>query len=758
MAQHTRKIQSQTTLALLVAGFFVALGLSEPLGAKAAGQAAPLLHWSFDEADRSAGTYPRYLSQFPQPERVSGIIGQAWRSDGFSSSVSAPISLDPVSGFTAAAWVALESYPSAIELPTDRQVPGSIFQQATDKAGFDLSIDTYGRWGFRVATENGIKLVAAAERFPLYRWVHVAVSYDPRSGHQRMFLDGRIAGEHSQGKASAFVSAGSDFRLARSWRDAAMLVFNINGINGAFDEVKLFDRPLGEAEIAALARADKRTGVNASLAVPASRFAQDHLRPRYHAMPPANWTNEPHGLVLANGRYHLFYQRTPNGPYKTQMHWGHMSSADLVNWTHQRDALRPELQSADFGFDMKGIWSGDVIVEGGKTFAYYTSVNHGRSYNPGISVAVSEDAGLRNWKKLGPVIDTRYVKDFRDPYLWRENGVWHMIIGAALKSGGGLDHYRCTLKRGKTCWEPVRTFSSLPFVKMDVGSVIWEMPVFEDIDGRRVLIVNPIGGKVSKYGDPATRGVYWLGQWTRDQFVPDATRPYNLDVIPGHLSPAVARQPNGKIAAIGIVDERRSPQAQEDAGWAHTFSLPREYFLAGGGKMLGQRPLPALQGLREGPAERVAPQRYRGATLIFDKGHQAEIKVSFAPDQPGAFGVIVAASPDGAEATRIVYDRASGSIILDKSKSTLSKDMEGPQVLRGAYDEGAFGPPTDWHVFVDGSVVDVFIGNGAAFSFRVYPTRHDATRVGIFAETAADIAKAEIWKLRPAQTSFDLDE
>ena len=61
-----------------------------------------------------------------------------------------------------------------------------------------------------------------------------------------------------------------------------------------------------------------------SLRVPDSRFATDWLRPAVHAMPPANWTNEPHGLVrVGNGEgddWHLFYQRTPSGPYKTLMH------------------------------------------------------------------------------------------------------------------------------------------------------------------------------------------------------------------------------------------------------------------------------------------------------------------------------------------------------------------------------------------------------------------------------------------------------
>lgn len=721
-----------------------------------------ILNLDFEEPlgdiQKSTQPIPLFKSIFLQPDFVPGVVGRAWRSDGFSSSVTVPTSTKPLNGFTVSAWVALESYPSALELPVDRQVPASLFQQMDGKRGFDVFIDTYGRWGSRISTDQGIRELRSTERFPLYRWVHVAVSYDPQTGTLRQYLDGAIVAERVEGRKLAFVPASVPFQIANSWRDAPMQVFNVNGINGAYDNVALFNSSLASVEIAKMAKTATTANISTSLAVPDSRFAQDHLRPRYHAMPPANWTNEPHGLVLANGRYHLFYQRTPNGPYKTQMHWGHMSSSDLVNWTHHRDALRPELQSDNFGFDMKGIWSGDVIIESGKAFAYYTSVNHSGSYNPGISLAVSEDPDLKRWKKLGPIIDIKFVEDFRDPYLWNEDGVWHMIIGAALKNGGGLDYYRCTRRQGPSCWEHGRNFVSVPYAKMEESSVIWEMPVFEKIDERRLLITNPIGGKVTKYGEPATRGLYWLGHWQDGQFNPDTMSGQNLDLVPGHLAPAVARQENGVLAAIGIVDERRSSQSQENAGWAHTFSLPREYYLTGSGRALGQRALPALASLRDGVPIVVSNFDVEGVKLFANKGFQAEVKVQFANTTGEAFGVVLAASPGGEEVTRLIFDPSTSEVVLDKTKSTLSSDMEGPQILRGGYDRAKFGPPTDWHVFIDGSVVDVFIGKGAAFSFRIYPTRKDSTSVGFVAERKTRVAAAEIWKLRPSVTTYDFSE
>lgn len=687
-------------------------------------------------------------------EIVPGVSGYAWRSDGSSAYLSKQVAFDGQRLLAASLWVALESYPSDREGPVDQASPSSFLTQATKGEGFDLWIDTYGRWGATIETSQGEIELRAPERFPLYRWTNIAFAFDPRSGEAMLMLDSLAIATKSVRPGTLWRPAGSELLVARPTNTASVLNFTVNLLNGAFDSILVTQDPERWRE-ALVAQPGALPPVEQSLAVPEGRFAADFLRPRYHAMPPANWTNEPHGLVLVNGRYHLFYQRTPNGPFKTQMVWGHMSSADLVNWTHHRDALRPELQTDTFGFDMKGIWSGDVIVDGNKAYAYYTSVNHGPSeaFNPGISVAVSSDPLLRAWEKRGPIIDTTYVDDFRDPYLWREDGVWHMIIGAALKSGGGLDYYTCTKTGGDTCWAHVRRFSSVPYAQMDVGSTIWEMPVFEDLDGRRLLIVNPIGGKVSKYGDPATRGMYWLGSWRDGLFAPDHARPRRLDLFPGHLSPAVARRPDGTLVGIGIVDERRTPQAQEDARWAHTFSLPREYFLNAAG-VLGQRPLSALKGLRKDETSFAVIATGAGFSPVADVGHQYEAAVSFSGSLTGPYGIVLARSPDGSEQTRVLYDPKTRRFILDKSVSSLRGEDEGPLVLHQDYDADVYGEPRDWRIFIDGSVVDVFIGDGAAFSFRTYPKARQATGFGILREDGAQAA-GTLWRLDAARFGYD---
>ncbi|HSI47940.1 MAG TPA: GH32 C-terminal domain-containing protein [Ideonella sp.] len=716
---------------------------------------APLLSVDFDELAR--GHLPPGVAihtQFRAPDVVPGIIGSAWRTDGFSSYAQAALPLDPNAGFSLSLWVTLESFPSDLEVPVKELSPSSFAQQAQGDAGFDLHVDTFGRWGFRIATSAGVLRVSAPRSFPLRRWVHLVASVDPASGVVSLYQDGALIGTATGKAGMSLRLAPVPLKLATPAVEARILDFKVNRLNGAFDLVEVYPAALSAPQLASLPGPGTAPDAEPSLVVPASRFAADALRPRVHAMPAANWTNEPHGLVRVGQAWHLFYQRTPNGPFKTQMHWGHMVSRDLVTWEHLPDALWPELQTADSGFDMKGIWSGHVITDGGKAFAFYTSVNHGErlsASNPGVSMAVSEDADLRDWRKLGPVLNTQGIRDFRDPFLWKQGDTWHMIVGAALETGGGLQYY--VLRRGEkgARWQPQR-FSDTAYRLLDIGSEIWEMPVFEQLtDQVWVLVVNPVGGKVSKYGEPPTRTVYWTGEWVDGRFKPFFRTPQNLDLLPGHLAPTVGRAADGQLRAIGIIDERRSPAAQLRAGWAHTFSLPRVWKLLPDRRTVGQAPAPELQALRGEPLLASAPLALGPRPrLVGDGMHAYELLIDLDDEAASAGPVVVdlMASADGREFTRLRFDPAEGSVAVDKSQSSLSADGEGPQRLQGGYAGQAFGPMRQLRIFVDGSAIEVFVNDAAAYAVRSYPSLPGSTQVRLSTLQPAR-ARVQIWPLRP---------
>ena len=626
-------------------------------------------------------------TQFAAPNVVPGVAGSAWRSDGFSSYADAALQLDPRAGFTLSLWIALESHPSDREVVVRDLAPSSIVQQAMGDAGFDMHIDTFGRWGFKLATSAGLLQIAAPARFPLRAWVHVAARVDVATGALALYQDGALVGTAQGRPGMSLVLAKVPLRLASPPREVRILDFVVNRLNGAYNRVTVYPTALADSELAALPLLPPGAvrDASAALVVRANRFATDHQRPRVHPMPPANWTNEPHGLVRFNAQWHLFYQRTPNGPYKTQMHWGHMASPDLVNWEHLPDALQPELQTADFGYDMKGIWSGHVIVDGGKAFAFYISVNHGdrlAASNPGISMAISDDPQLRDWRKQGPIINTQGVKDFRDPYLWQEGGTWHMLIGAALEGGGGLQYLVLERSDAGARWQPRARFAEPGWRQLDVRSEIWEMPVFERLsDDVWLLLVNPIGGRVGKYGGPATRAIYWTGTWSGGLFKPFSTTAKPLDLQPGHLAPTVARAADGQLRAIGIIDERRTPAAQQRAGWAHTFSLPRVWRLMPDQRTLGQALAPELALLGGTPSlERSGMAVDAKPTTLANspQAYEIEIDLDRAAAAGGPITLNLLAAADGRKATRLVFDPRQNQVQVDLSRATLSSEREGP--------------------------------------------------------------------------------
>ena len=105
---------------------------------------------------------------------------------------------------------------------------------------------------------------------------------------------------------------------------------------------------------------------------------KNNYRPVVHFTPPANWMNDPNGMVYANGRYHLFYQYYPAAPYWGPMHWGHAVTRDLLHWEHLPTALYPDELGCIFSgscvLDKENL-SGFGSLENPPMIAVYTSHN-----------------------------------------------------------------------------------------------------------------------------------------------------------------------------------------------------------------------------------------------------------------------------------------------------------------------------------------------------------------------------------------------
>ncbi|ARN56826.1 LamG-like jellyroll fold domain-containing protein [Sedimentisphaera salicampi] len=679
--------------------------------------------------DKVSDSMLRINSPFYEPEWEKGVYGNALRLDGGTNWITKSITQDklPDDELTVESWVAIESYPV-----DDAAI---VNQYTHPTAGYFLGLTKYGRWNFSVSVDGNWYTCWATMELPKYKWNHIAASFHKNNG-LKLYLNSRLVGTAQTPSGVPLTpNSENDLMIGRDINTQWSGPYAHGAVNGILDELRVYNRALSAKEIRANYSKALPLESEPDLIPSKERFISDsQARPGYHAGTSANWTNEPTGLVYDPERreWHIFHQKNPSGSFWDHIHWGHLKSPDLANWDHMPNAIAPEP-----GIDSGGCWSGNAVYYNGTPTLVYTAIE-GKAH---VALATSVD-GWKTWQKQGHVLSDvppGYM-DYRDPYVWEENGWWYMVIGSGVDgTGGAALLYKSTNLRD---WQYLHPLYS---GNIDVSGFYWEMPVFLPIgNGKHILLITTLES------DGPARELYWVGTWQNEHFIPDHPEPRQLDVFNWMLAPAAYVSPQDGLPRImGIVPEQRCPALIENAGWRHTFSLPRKLYAASDGT-LRQQPAPELANLRE---YHLNIENQTLATGIGDEtlrpayGKMVEIKTEIDPQDSAIVGVKVLRSPDGAEETLIYYDRLASTINLDKRNSTLDKTGSETNLLSAPFD--ASGEPVRFHIYVDHSILDVFVNDRAVFSTRVYPTRADSEGVQLYSISGtAHINYLDLYKLR----------
>jgi sucrose-6-phosphate hydrolase SacC (GH32 family) len=673
--------------------------ISLPRWMRAESTAAPILHWKLQEdgdfaVEAVSGARDPIASSTGHAIWAGQRRNRALRFDGYSVWLrhTAESGLRLGEAITVMAWVALEAYPVS---------EAAILQVDTESGTlFRFSIDCFGYLQCGRHPGNAETLCRSTGPIAKGKWFHLAATMSSRG--VTLYRDGVPFGHLPNSIGKFGTSDGTSFVVGQS-PDGPIIadVFPTGVLNGSLRDVQLFNSELSPGALKEIIDSTRPDGPP-DLQINGPWCVDDPQRPICHAQPPRAWTNEPHGLIHWGGQYHLFYQKNPDGPYWSRLNWGHMTSTDLLSWTEMPVAITPELP-----YESKGCWSGSVIDHEGKLTLVYTAVDEVKA---GISLAFSDD-GVNFTKYAGnPVIPSPpksadYL-DFRDPFVWREGDVYYLIVGSGVKDVGGTT----LLYRSKDLvgWEYLK---QLYTGDKEISGPFFEMPIFLKHGDLHALVVSELPGRAS----------YWVGSWKDEKFTPISSAPRHLELFNHLLSPTPWTEKDGQIVVMGIIPDERPAKEVWRAGWAHLYSLPRVLSIDENGAIV-QKPHPSLDRLCK-PLPSIS-EISLGDGLVHDLAGVEEtslhVRVSFKRGQSASVSLLLRRSPNGQEQTEILYNWEQKRIILDRTKSSLN-----PRVKRDRQEAeypSAEQESIHFDVFVDRSVVEVFVDGRASCAARIYPT------------------------------------
>ena len=498
------------------------------------------------------------------------------------------------------------------------------------------------------------------------------------------------------------------------------------------------------------------------------RLASDPYRPLYHFVSPESGLNDPNGLCFWQGNWHLFYQTNPPEE-PARPHWGHAISPDLIHWRDLPHAIHPNPEHMSF--------SGATLVEPDRVIAIYHGVGVGNM------VAIARDPLLLNWEKLtgqavipqpcqmwnkttgqeitpglfGNPVPAGAMNFIYDPCLWKKNGFYYSLSGGILPHAPSGKRTRAEFlfrSQDLQSWEYLH-----PFIEGDLFGEIGDdggCPYFWPIGDRHILL----------HYSHRTGGKYILGDYDtqRDQFIATAGGSFTFgSYFPGGVH-APSATPDGKGGLIAIFNIN---MAKPTPGWDQIMSLPRRLTLLGKDD-LGVEPAGAIESLR-GDHQSVAPRTLpANQEIVLDSihGNALEIITEMDPKNAPMIELDVLRSPGREEFTRICFfkqrgcrnwEHAVGSSWDQNAIDSLisidtSRSSQLPDVLSRAPETAPFylapGANLKLHIFIDKSVLEVFVNGRQCAAVRVYPGRADSLGISLLAQgQPAELLRFDAWQM-----------
>lgn len=457
----------------------------------------------------------------------------------------------------------------------------------------------------------------------------------------------------------------------------------------------------------------------------------DPHRPTYHLVAPEGHAMpyDPNGAIFWKGKYHLgyIYQKFRNGKYEHV--WGHFVSTDLLHWTQY-----PDMINVKDGDIEKGVFSGGAFLtrEGIPHIIY-----HGEGSSTNL-IAYSTDEDLKVWKKFegNPILKTPVSPDPMagkytawDPEAWYDSKAdsYYMISGgipSGLFKSSDLHNWNYLGDLIDPIQRKQKEFEDI------------SCPDFFQIGNKQMILF--IGHYLGAQ--------YYIGTFADDKF---SAEKYGRMNWPGgtFFAPEQLVDDKGRNIMWGWVLERK-PKHLEDFGWSGIMSLPRVLSLNKSND-LQIHPAEELKSLRHNfNQDKNFVLEANREQVLTGKGKAMEIEVELSGGLSSPYGLKVFCSPDGREETIIKYDPISKEIVIDFVKSSINSpvmmddyclDYKGPEdTPKGTVTEQRApfelknGESLKFNVFIDKSIIEVFVNGRQCITQVVYPELEESVNIKIF--------------------------
>lgn len=427
---------------------------------------------------------------------------------------------------------------------------------------------------------------------------------------------------------------------------------------------------------------------------------KDRFAPAYHLYVDRGWLNDPCGCSEYGGEYHVFFQYhenpSPEGPGK----WYHMKSEDLIRWQEYGICLSPEMP-----WEAGGCWTGSALEFEGKHLLFYSTNLDGRIPQQQPGLAVSEDGIMyRKWDE-NPVIVGKTPDghtEMRDPKVFRRGNLFYLLQGSARDGKAEIVGYSSQDGRN---W----TYRGIFFRSEKWTGDMYECPDFFSIGRTDFLLVSPMHWEGHK-------NVLLCGKADFRSFSFHCDKIVDLDLGSDFYAAQSIALKGGRIGIIGWLGNWGKPHPEEKMGWAGMLSCLRVLHFDEGSGEVSFCPAEELRQLWARESWKHSLRAGEKVERIRKSLHE-DIEVSNIRtlSDPGKRAVLyLAVEGENDTAVRLRLDFENDLVEVDK---TLAQEGDNScRLIRTG-----LGEVEEIRILIDGSALELFPGNGAVISERIYP-------------------------------------